>query len=128
MGAIRVATGFFRLWIVLSVLWIIGTVVVTYQIADNVPTRDLTAAPSDFDDLLPAYSHCWDYRTKDGRRIDRKDISKELLLLVARCQQESDKKDAYLIGASTAVGVPIGFLLIGLVIAWIIRGLVPRTA
>jgi hypothetical protein len=32
-----------------------------------------------FDDLVPEYEHCWDYRTSDGQKVDRSKFSKEAL-------------------------------------------------
>lgn len=128
MHNIKLARGFFRIWIAFSVLWVIGTAFVTHEIAEGLQPHDLSSNAHPYDDLIPSYAHCWDYRTKDGKRIQRKDIADTALLLIARCQAEADQKEAYWKGGLVAALVPFGLLVAGLVIAWIARGFIPRTA
>ena len=66
---VRFASGLFRLWVVLSVLWFLGAgayIVASYQ---NLPPHVMKSGQLMFDDLIPAYEHCWDYRTSDGRLV-----------------------------------------------------------
>jgi hypothetical protein len=66
---VRFASGLFRLWVVFSVLWLAGPgayIIAGYQ---NAALHDLKQ-PVQFDDLIPAYESCWDYRTSDGKQVD----------------------------------------------------------
>ena len=86
----RVTAGLFRLWVVLSVLWLAAAgayTVVSYQ---NVSLPDLKNGLM-FDDLIPAYEACWDYRTSDGKRVDRSRFSDEALAQVAECERGEDR-------------------------------------
>jgi hypothetical protein len=74
-------SGPLRLWVVFSLLWlaVIGAyIIVSYQ---NVALRDLK------NENIPAYDLCWDYRTNDGRKVDRSSFSGEALVQVAELRE-----------------------------------------
>ena len=71
-------------------------IVASYQ---NVPPHVMKSGQLMFDDLIPAYEHCWDYRTSDGRLVDRRDFSDQALVQVAECERTADRWQVVRTGA-----------------------------
>jgi hypothetical protein len=64
---------------VVSVLWLAGAaayLAISYQ---SVGLPDLKTGHRMFDDLIPAYEDCWDYRVGDTKRVDRSAYSDRVL-------------------------------------------------
>lgn len=75
-----------------------------------------------FDDLIPKYKPCWDYRTDDGKNIDIKRLSDEALVRIYECQLETDRTALLTAAAATTIGVPLLALILGWLLLWIARG------
>jgi hypothetical protein len=120
----RIAAGLFRLWVVLSVLWLAGAG--AYIIADyqDVALHDLKQ-PVQFDDLIPAYEDCWDYRTSDGKQVDVTRFSDQALAQVAECERTMDRWAILKTGTAIALGIPIAILIVGCALVWAFRGFLP---
>jgi hypothetical protein len=108
----RVARGLFRLWVVASVLWIVGTAAYVTNSYQTVSLRDLKKGLN-FDDLVPAYAHCWDYRTTN-------------LAGVAECERSADRSDIIKQGVVIAFGIPVAIFVLGWAMLWAYRGLLPN--
>src|SRR5579864_4959658 len=94
---VRVARGLFRLWVVASVLWIMGTAAYVTNSYQTVSLRDLKKGMN-FDEIVPAYKHCWDYRmTPGGVKLNSdqiiKTFSDEALAVIAECERSADRSD-----------------------------------
>src|SRR5215467_3832862 len=116
----RVTAGLFRLWVVLSVLWLAAAgayTVVSYQ---NVSLPDLKNGLM-FDDLIPAYEACWDYRPF-GKKVDRARYSDEALAQVAECERTVDRWQVVRDGLLIALGIPIAIFVVGWALIWAFRG------
>jgi hypothetical protein len=123
---VRFALGLFRIWVVLSVLWLAGVGTYTYLAYQGAPLPDLKR-PVLFDDLIPAYEHCWDYRTSDGQKVDVSKFSNEALAQVAECEREADRWLILRSGVLFALGVPIIIFGFGWGFVWAFRGFLPAT-
>ena len=121
----RVAAGLLRLWVVLSVLWLAGAgayIVDSYQ---NAPLPYLMSPAVKFDDLVPAYEHCW---VSDGKKVDPNDFIKiETLRLIAECERTVDRWAILKTGTAIALGIPIAVFIIGWGLVWAFRGFLPAT-
>jgi len=82
---VRFASGLFRLWVVLTMLWLAAAgvyIVVSYQ---TVPQHALIKGRIAFDDLIPAYEHCW--KSSDGKEVNIDDfISDKDFAQIAECE------------------------------------------
>jgi len=122
----RVAAGLFRLWVVLSMLWLAAAgvyIVVSYQ---TVPQHHLIKGRIAFDDILPAYEHCWKH--SDGKQIvDLADefISDEEQLQIAECERVVDRRQILKTGIPAALGIPLIVLCVGWGLVWAFRGFLP---
>ena len=54
---VRFAAGLLRLWVVFSILWLVGAGAYMIAAYQNTPLPNLKK-PVLFDDLIPAYEHC----------------------------------------------------------------------
>jgi hypothetical protein len=123
---VQVASGLFRLWVVISIMWLAvagAYVVVSYQ---NVEQHDLTKRGM-FDDLTPGYEHCW--RSSYGKKVESTDsISIEDLTRIAECERTVDQGQILKTGIPVALGIPIIVLVLGWGLVWAFRGFLPRAA
>jgi hypothetical protein len=104
--AVDLRRGFFRLWIVASLLWVGGVLAVEY--------RD-TAIPS----LTKSCSELLTFTLdKTGEKLGPADV--------ARCDQVWQEERVRIAGE--ALGPPIAFLLAGVLLAWIVSGFRRRGA
>jgi hypothetical protein len=119
----RIAAGLFRLWVVLSVPWLAvaaAYIVVSYQSA---PEHDLTRGLI-FDDLVPAYEHCW--KSSDGKKVNANDrISIEDLTQIAECERVVDRRVILRDDILTALAIPFAILVVGWGLVWAFRGFLP---
>jgi len=120
----RVASGLFRLWVVFSVLWLAGVGAYTFVAYRDAAPPDLTKGHI-FDDMLPAYEHCW--KTSDGStKVDRDGwIAVGALAQIAECEREVDRWLILRSGVLFAVGIPIILLAFGWAFIWAFRGFLP---
>lgn len=92
---IRWSRGLWRLWVVASSVWVICFAVSygsTYAaLRSKVTAADVRPPIGSFDDLIPQYKPCWDYRTADGRNIDITMMDNSALVRVYECQREIDR-------------------------------------
>ena len=121
---VRFASGLFRLWVVLSVLWLAGVGAYTFTAYRDAPLPHLKQ-PVMFDDLVPAYEPCWDYTTSDGQKADVTKFSDSALALVAECEREVDRSLILRSGVLFALGIPIIVLVFGWAFVWAFRGFLP---
>jgi hypothetical protein len=75
-----------------------------------------------FDDLIPRYKPCWDFRTKDGKNIDIKQLSDAALVGIYECQLRTEKLAFLQSAVTTVAGVPVLTLFLGWSMLWIGRG------
>jgi hypothetical protein len=68
---IRWSRGLWRLWLVASLIWV-GCFAVFYGTAYSALKDKVKPSVGYFDELIPKYKPCWDYRTDDGKNIDTK--------------------------------------------------------
>ncbi len=119
----RVVAGLFRLWVVLSVLWLAGAgayIAASYQ---NAPLPDLKRPGVKFDDLVPSYEHCW---VSYGKKIDANDfISDEALGVIAECERTVDRWAILKTDIPIALGIPFAVFIIGWGLIWAFRGFLP---
>jgi len=92
--------GFFRLWVVFAVLWVIGVVVVAFG-ESSIPSLTRSC------DLLPQFTE-----SGTGRQLTQADVD--------ACEVVWKKKRLELVG--WAAGPPAAVLLLGLVMMWVFRG------
>jgi hypothetical protein len=90
----------------------------------NTPLPDLKK-PVLFDDLIPIYEHCWDYRTSDGQKLDRSKFSDELLAQIAECERTADRWLIVRNGVLIVLAIPIIVLGGGWSFVRAFRGFVP---
>jgi hypothetical protein len=121
---IRFAAGLLRLWVVFSILWLVGAGAYMTAAYQNTPLHDLKQ-PVLFDDLVPAYEHCWDYKTSDGQKVDVTKFSNEALAQVAECERTTDRWSIVRNGILIALGIPIIVLGFGWAFVWAFRGFLP---
>jgi hypothetical protein len=121
---VRFASGLFRLWVVFGVLWIAAVGVYTGVSYQNVALPDLKGHQIIFDDLVPIYQDCWDYRTSNGERI-RSGFSDEALAQIAECERTADRRAVLKNGILIAVSIPIIGLVLGWAFVWALRGFLP---
>jgi hypothetical protein len=121
---VRFAAGLFRLWIVLTVLWLgaAGTyIAVSYQ---NTPQHHLIKGRVAFDDLIPVYEHCW--RSSDGKTVGIDDfISDEDMTRILECERDVDRWLTVRNGVLIALCIPIIILVVGWGLVWAFRGFLP---
>jgi hypothetical protein len=122
--SIRVAAGLFRLWVVFSILWLAGAGAYMIAAYKNTPLHDLKR-PVMFDDLIPGYEYCWDYRTSDGQKADVTKFSNEALARVAECERRADRWMTLRNGIPIALAIPIIVLGFGWAFVWVFRGFLP---
>jgi hypothetical protein len=121
---IRLAKGLWRLWLVASVIWVsyfsvsFGTAYVA--LAPRVKPVGLS-----FDDLIPQYKSCWDFRTEDGKNIDIQQMSDAVLVGIYQCQLKADKLALLKSAAITVAGGPFLSFILGWSLLWIGRGFRP---
>src|SRR5215469_6639126 len=112
----RVAAGLFRLWVVWSVLWLAAAGVYTVVSYQSAPEHDLTRGPI-FDDLVPAYEHCW--KSSDGKKVNANErIHIEALTQIAECERVVDRRGIVQNVILIALGIPIAILIIGWGLVW----------
>ena len=76
---------------------------------------DVKPAVGPFDDLIPKYKPCWDYRTDDGRNIDITKLSDDALIRVYECQLEVERSTLLRTAAATIAAEPRANTCVGLV-------------
>jgi hypothetical protein len=111
----RVTSGLFRLWVVFSLLWFAAVgayTVVSYQ---NVSQHDLVNGRPAFDDLIPAYAHCWSSWSSN----DEDWVRIEDLPPVAECERLVDRWQ--IIRNDTLIALCIPIIVLGL--GWAFRNL-----
>jgi hypothetical protein len=118
---IRWSRGLWRLWLVASLIWG-GCFAVFYGTAYSALKNEVKPSVGYFDDLIPKYKPCWDYRTDDGKNIDIKKLSDEALVRIYECQLEADRTALLKAAAATTIGVPLLALIFGWLLLWIGRG------
>jgi hypothetical protein len=123
---IRWSRGLWRSWVVASSVWVICFAVIygnAYTaLLPRVTSSDVKRAVGPFDDLIPKYKPCWDYRTDDGRNIDITKLSDDALIRVYECQLEVDRLTLLRTAAATIAAGPVLTLLLGWSLLWIGRG------
>jgi len=123
---VRFAAGLFRLWVVFSILWLLAVGAYTFVAYRDAVPPDLTHKQVIFDDLIPAYEHCWDNRTSDGQKVDPTGkFSGAALAQIAECEREADRWLILKSGILFAVGIPIIVLAFGWAFVWAFRGFLP---
>jgi hypothetical protein len=122
---IRISTGLLRLWLVATVIWVayfalsFGSEYVA--LASKVKTNAVS-----FDDLIPVYKPCWDYRTEDGKNIDVTKLSDSALIRIYECEHRIDRFDLVKRALTTMAGVPLLLFVFGWSLLWIGRGFRPQ--
>ena len=120
----RFASGLFRLWVVLTMLWLAAAgvnIVVLYQ---TVPQHALIKGRIAFDDLIPAYEHCW--KSSDGKEVNIDDfISDKDFAQIAECETAVDRWEIIRNDVLIALGIPFAILVVGWGLVWAFRGLLP---
>lgn len=127
---VRVARGLFRLWVVLSLLWIVGTAAYVTNSYQTVALRDLKKGLN-FDEFVPAYIHCWDYRMPpSGIKLNSDQVIKndEALAVVEECERSADRSDIIKQGGVIALAVTIAFFVLGWALMWAYKGFLPNKA
>ena len=123
---IRWSKGLWRLWVVASFVWVICFAVIYGNAYTALPPRatpsDVKPAVGPYDDLIPKYKPCWDYRTNDGRNIDITKLSDDALIRVYECQLEVERSTLLRTAAATITAGPVLTLLLGWSLLWIGRG------
>lgn len=122
--------GLWRLWLVASVIWV-ACFVAFYGMAYSALPPKVVPSVSLFDDLIPKYKPCWDYRTDDGKNIDIRKLSDDALIRVYECQLKTDKSSLLKSAAATTIGGPLLSFIVGWLLFWVARGFtqnVPRGA
>jgi hypothetical protein len=123
---IRWSRGLWRLWIVASSIWVI-CFAVTYGSAyaalrSKVTAADVRPPIGTFDDLIPQYKPCWDYRTADGKNIDITKLSDDALISIYECQLGVERSTLLRTAAVTIAAGPMLTLVLGWSLLWIGRG------
>jgi hypothetical protein len=118
---VRWSTGLWRLWVVGSLIWAILFAVI-YGMAYTALPPKVTPSVGFFDDLIPKYKPCWDYRTPDGKNIDIRTLSDEALIRVYDCQLSVDRSALLMTATATVIGGPLVALIFGWSLLWIGRG------
>jgi hypothetical protein len=122
--SVRVASGLFRLWVVFSVLWLAAAgafIVVSYQ---NAPQHNLIHGQMAFDDLIPAYEHCW--RSGDGKTLGPGEfISDKDFAQIAECERGVDRWQIVRNDILIALCIPIIALVLGWAFVSAFRGFLP---
>jgi hypothetical protein len=123
---IRWSTGLWRLWVVASSVWVICFAVIYFTAYATLPSSvtpsDVKPAVGLFDDLIPKYKPCWDYRTDDGKNIDVTKLSDDALIRVYECQLEVDRSTLLRTAAATIAAGPVLTFVLGWSLLWIGRG------
>ncbi|BBO06584.1 hypothetical protein SG09_59340 [Bradyrhizobium ottawaense] len=88
----------------------------------KVTAADVRPPIGTFDDLIPQYKPCWDYRTADGKNIDITKLSDDALIRVYECQLEVERSTLLRTAAATIVAGPVLTLVLGWSLLWIGRG------
>jgi len=122
---VRVASGLFRLWVVLSVLWLAAAGAYTFVSYQNAPQHHLINGRIAFDDLEPAYEHC--FRHSDGKTVDISNdfISDEEQAQIVECERVVDRWQIVRDGLLIALCIPIIVLGLGWAFVWAFRGFLP---
>src|SRR5262249_16657273 len=108
----RITRGLFRLWVVASILWIASVGVITWQ---TWPVDDWTITKPPFDpDAYLAGKPQFDPSKpfSDGKHTYAN--SKEFV--------EAERRDALMKGAAIGITPPVGVLLLGMSLLWVVRG------
>lgn len=121
---IQIGRGLWRLWLVASVIWVGGFSIYFYSAYQRLAPKTIQHGTLTFDDLIPSYKPCWDYRTEDGRNIDIKQLSDSALVKVYACQLKVDQTDLLKTAVLTIVAIPLAVLLLGWALLWAGRGFV----
>jgi hypothetical protein len=121
---VRFASGLFRLWVAFSVVWLAAAGAYPALAYQEVVPPDLKNGRM-FDDLVPRYEYCWDYRTSDGTKVDRKDMGDSALMLIAECERAVDRWFILRNGTLIALCVPIIVFCLGWGFVWAFRGFLP---
>jgi hypothetical protein len=118
---IRWARGLWRLWFVASLIWVI-CFAVFYGTAYSALPPKVKPSVGYFDDLIPKYKPCWDYRTDDRKNIDIKKLSDEALVRIYECQLKVDQTSFLMSAAATVIGGPLLSFIFGWLLLWVARG------
>lgn len=118
---IRWSRGLWRLWLVASLIWV-GCFAVFYGTAYSALKNEVKPSVGHFDDLIPKYKLCWDYRTEDYKKTDLERLSDEALARIYECQLEADRTALLKTAAATTIGGPLLALIFGWLLLWIARG------
>jgi hypothetical protein len=123
--SVRFAAGLLRLWVVISFLWFAVAGAYIFAAYRDASLPDLTNKGLTFDDLVPAYEHCW--KNSDGsKKVDRNDfISDEALAQIAECERTADRWLILRNGVLIALAIPIIVLGLGWSFVWAFRGFLP---
>jgi hypothetical protein len=120
----RVAAGLFRLWVVLSLLWLAAAGAYTIISYQDAPRHDLINGRPAFADLIPAYEQCWSrWRTSESEGEDW--VRVEDLPQVAECERVVDRWQIVRDGLLIALSIPIVVLIVGWGFVWAARGFLP---
>jgi hypothetical protein len=119
--------GLWRLWIVASSIWVI-CFAVTYgspyaALRSNVTAAVVRPPIGMFDDLIPQYKRCWDYRTADGKNIDITKLSDDALIRTYECQLGVERSTLLRTAAVTIAAGSVLTLVLGWLLLWIGRAL-----
>jgi len=113
-------------WVVASLAWVTCFAVIYGTAYNALPSKvtpsDIKPAVGRFDDLIPKYKPCWDYRTDDGRNIDITKLSDEALVRVYECQIDVERQTLLKTAAATIATGPILMLALVWSLLWIGRG------
>jgi hypothetical protein len=92
------------------------------SLPSRVTPSDVKPEVVPFDDLIPKYKPCWDYRTNDGRNIDITKLSDDALIRVYECQLDVERSTLLRTATATIAAGPVLTLLMGWLLLWIGRG------
>src|SRR5258706_16073446 len=73
-----------------------------------------------FDDLIPKYKPCWDYRTDDGKNIDITKLSDDALVRVYECQLKVDKSTLLKTAGAAGISGPLLTFMLGWSLLWLV--------
>jgi len=118
--SVRVASGLFRLWVVFSVLWLAAVGAYTFVSYQDPPQHNLINGRPAFDDLIPAYGHCWSrWSSNDEDWVRIEDLP------VAECERFVDRWRIIQGGLLIALCIPIAIFVVGWGLVWAFRDFLP---
>jgi hypothetical protein len=118
---VRWDRGLWSIWLVASFIWV-ACFVVFYGTAYSALPPKVKPSLGYFDDLIPKYKPCWDYRTDDGKNIDISKLSDDALVRIYECQLNMDQSSLLMSAAATVIGGPLLAFIFGWLLLLVARG------